>query len=693
MFIIFAVSIKSVGLRLKRITKIIKINKVEKHPIKDFYFVFGVSGGHFEKYLVNSKKYSKFGEMQVSKKYAVVMSSAGSLKKSPIIQSFKKLSDDVDGIEKEKSVVPKISATKVFVQCLELFLREKSNLSNLQIKEICAWVYSNHTQFKANPYLLLKLNLELSFLDIDKIAKFIDFPGNSKVRVKACLDFCLKSGVNGSAAILSSILFTSCFDLLRAVYCDFQDVFMIKTALVELLKSNEVKELNIKGEGVFFIHSWYARQTELLVKELKRRNKEAGEFGKNIVINSLDSDFQNCLNNVLNSKISFITGAAGSGKSYMLKLLYKTFSKMLNNEKYTEKVVVLTPTGKASARLNSDLKIYSSTVHSALGWVAESSVIDLKNYYSFSFNYKNKFKNTKIVLVDESTMLEDALVWTLLNSFPKSCHFVFVGDYNQLTSILPGSFFKDALNSNIFPTTYLKYNFRQVNTDIPVLLKRVLKGNQDCLYYKYKSVFVKYSSYGSFLEKLSLLISKLNNLRNSFYQDFQILLAIKNPERGTIELNKFIQALYIQDKSNTIANSVYSFYVGDKVIQVFNNKETKVLNGEIGIVRKIAEGVLTVEFQNGLVCVYTKETVSELELAYALTVHKAQGSEFKNIIFYADKYSGKMLNKNLVYTAFSRAKEKLFVFGDISKIADAVGNEKTNFSYFSHLLEMQEELT
>lgn len=397
---------------MKRITKIIKINKVEKHPTKDFCFVFGVFNGLFEKYLVNSKKYSKFGKMQVGEKYEVVVSDVGSAKKSQIIQSFKRLSDVVKEEGKEKSVVPEISATKVFVQSLELFLTKKSNLSVLQIKEICAWVYSNHTQFKENPYLLLKLNLDLNFLDIDKIAKFIEFPGNSKTRVKACLDFCLKSGVNGSAAILSNTLFALCFDMLKAYYSDFKDVFIIKTALVELLKSNEVKELNIKGEGTFFIHSWYARQTELLVKELKIRNKEAGEFSQNVVINTLDNDFKKCLNNALNSKISFITGPAGSGKSYTLKLLYKTFSKMLNNTKYTEKVVVLTPTGKASTRLNSDLKVYSSTVHSALCWAAKSSVIDIKNYYSFSFNYKNKFKNTKVVLVDESTMLEDALVWT-----------------------------------------------------------------------------------------------------------------------------------------------------------------------------------------------------------------------------------------------------------------------------------------
>lgn len=676
---------------MKRITKIIKINKVEKHPVKDFYFVFGVFDCIFEKYLVNSKKYSKFGEMQVGEKYEVVVSSVGSAKKSPIIQSFKKLSGEFDGIEKVKSEVLEISETKAFVQSLELFLREKSNLSVLQIKEICAWVYSNHAQFKTNPYLLLKLNLDLSFLDIDKIAKFIGFPGNSKIRVKTCLDFCLKNGANGSAAILSSGLYTLCFDMLKAVYSDFKDVFIIKTTLDELLKSNEVKELNIKGEGVFFIHSWYVRQTELLVKELKRRNKETGEFGRNVVINLPDSDFQNCLNNALNSKISFITGPAGSGKSYTLKLLYKTFSKLLNNEKYTEKVVVLTPTGKASARLNSDLKIYSSTVHSALGWAAKSSVIDLKNYYSFSFNYKNKFKNTKVVLVDESTMLEDALVWTLLNSFPENCNFVFVGDYNQLTSILPGSFFKDSVLSGIFPTYYLKYNHRQINTDLPKLLNQVLAGNKYCLNYRYESVVVKYLSYKDFLLKLSLLISKLNCRVNSFYTNFQILLAIKNPERGVIELNKFIQSIFIKDTENSVSSGVYDFYVGDKVIQVFNNKETKVLNGEIGVIRKIVEDKATVEFQNGLVCEYTKETISELELAYALTVHKAQGSEFKNVVFYADKYSGKMLNKNLVYTAFSRAKEKLFVFGDIYKIADSVGKVNTGFSYFRYLLNEQED--
>ena len=163
---------------MKRITKIIKINKVEKHPTKDFYFVFGVFGGLFEKYLVNSKKYSKFGEMQVGEKYEVVVSGVGSVNKSPIIQSFKKLNDVVKDKEKGKSSVHEISGTKVFVKSLELFLREKSNLSVLQIKEICACVYSNHAQFKTNPYLLLKLNLDLSFLDIDKIAKFIEFPGN-----------------------------------------------------------------------------------------------------------------------------------------------------------------------------------------------------------------------------------------------------------------------------------------------------------------------------------------------------------------------------------------------------------------------------------------------------------------------------------------------------------------------------------
>ncbi len=674
----------------KRTTKTIKINKVEKHPAKDFYFVFGVSGGNFEKYLVNSKKYSKYGEMQIGEEYVAVVSGAISVKKSQIIQSFKKLNKDDDKI-KQLSTTATVSEIMAFVQSLELFLKQKSNLSSLQIKEICAWIYSNHTQFKENPYLLLKLNLDLSFLDIDKIAKFIEFPGNSKVRVRACLDFCFKNGINGSAAISSSDLFRLCFDLLKTVYSEFQDVSQIKTALVELLKSSEVKELKIVREGVFFIHSWYSHQTELLVKELKRRNKEIDTLDQNVDVNNSDSDFQSCLSNALNHKISFITGPAGSGKSYMLKLLYKTFSQMLNNEKYSEKVVVLTPTGKASARLNTNLNVYSTTVHSALGWCAKSSVIDLSNYYSFSFTYKDKFKNTKVVLVDESTMLEDALVWVMLNSFSKNCHFVFVGDYNQLTSILPGSFFKDCVSSGIFPTTYLKYNHRQINTDLPKLLNRLLLGDRYCLNYKYESTVVRYLSYKNFLLKLSLLLSKLNNQINSFYTDFQILLAIKNPERGAIELNKFIQSIFIKDKENSVSSSVYDFYVGDKVIQVFNNKETKVLNGELGIIRKIVEDKVTVEFQNKQVFVYSKETISELELAYALTVHKAQGSEFKYVVFYGDKYSGKMLNKNLVYTAFSRAKSKLFVFGDIYRIADSVGKENMGFSYFRYLLKKDSE--
>ncbi len=676
---------------MKRITKIIKISKVQKHYIKDFYFVFGVFNGLFEKYLVNSKKYSKYGEMQVGEKYTVVVSDASSVKKSQIIQSFKRLDDRVEDRRKEKCAVAEISEKKVFVQSLELFLKQKSNLSSLQIKEICAWVYSNHAQFKENPYLLLKLNLDLGFLDIDIIAKFIGFSSNSKIRVKACLDFCFKSGVNGSAAISSRELFRLCFDLLKAVYSEFQDVSQIKSALAEMLKSGELKELKIEGEDAFYIHSWYCHQTELLVKELKIRNKEASIFSQKVVLDNPNSDFQKCLNNALNHKISFIAGPAGSGKSYMLKLLYKTFSKMLNNEKYSEKVVVLTPTGKASARLNSDLNVYSSTVHSALGWCAKSSVIDLKNYYSFSFNYQDKFKNTKVVLVDESSMLEDALVWIMLNNFPKNCHFVFVGDYNQLTSILPGSFFKDSVSSGVFPTCWLKYNHRQINTDLPKLLNRVLDGDRYYLNYKYESVVVRYLSYKKFLLNLSLLISKLKHQTNSFYTDFQILLAIKNPERGVIELNKFIQSIFIKDKENSVSSGIYNFYVNDKVIQVFNNKETKVLNGEIGIIRKIADDDVTVEFQNGQVCEYSKESISELELAYALTVHKAQGSEFKYVVFYADKYSDKMLNKNLVYTAFSRAKSKLFVFGDIYKIADYVGKENTSFSYFKYLIEKEDE--
>ncbi len=675
---------------MEKITKIIKINKIEKHHTKDFYFVFGTFNDVFEKYLVNSKKYIKYGEMQLGENYTVVVTGVGYVNKSQIIQSFKKINDEVEGERKEKNVVLGISKKKVFVQRLELFLRQKSNLSCLQIKEICAWVYSNHVLFKENPYFLLKLNLDLSFQDIDQIAKFIGFLSNSIVRVKACLDFCFKNGVNGSAAISRRELFRVCFGLLKAVYIEFQDVLQIQTVLVELLKSREVKELKIKGEGAFLVHSWYCRQTELLVKELKRRNKEAGRFVQNIVFDSTDCDFQKCFENALNRKISFIAGSAGSGKSHMLKLLYKTFSQMLNNEKYSEKVVVLTPTGKASARLKSDSKVFSSTVHSALGWCAKSSVIDLNSYYNFSFNYKEKFKNTKVVLVDESSMLEDALVWVMLNSFPKNCHFVFVGDSNQLTSILPGSFFKNCVSSGIFPTHYLCYNHRQFNTVLPKLLNLVLMGNRDCLNYKYESVVVSYLSYKDFLLKLSLLISKLNQQTNSFYVDFQILLAIKNPKRGVIELNKFIQSIFIKNKENSISSGIYDFYVGDKVIQVFNNKETKVLNGEIGIIRKIVEDKVTVEFQNGFVCEYTKENISELELAYALTVHKAQGSEFKYVVFYADKHSGRMLNKNLVYTAFSRAKTKLFVFGNIDRIADSVGKENTGFSYFKYLLEKED---
>ena len=372
-----------------------------------------------------------------------------------------------------------------------------------------------------------------------------------------------------------------------------------------------------------------------------------------------------------------ITGGPGTGKSTITKAI------LTISEQLTTNILLAAPTGRAAKRMTEICKRPAKTIHALL-----------------EYNFKGGFKRGRdlplecdLIIVDEASMIDTHLMYALLKAIPSSCRVIFVGDVNQLPSVGPGNVLKDIIASKIVPTATLNEIFRQAaGSKIILNAHRINQGNLPDTKGSGDSdfFFIEEENPEKILEQILALVAIRLPMKYGFhaFQDIQVLAPMRRGIIGTENLN-----LALQEKLNSnthyLQRAGRRFAKGDKVMQIRNNYDKEIFNGDIGIIEEIEtqDETLVIRFDDREVF-YEFSELDELSLAYAVSVHKYQGSEAPCIVMPVHTTHFKLLQRNLLYTGVTRGKKLVILMGNRRGLIMAVKNEEVlkRFSGLEHFM-------
>ena len=344
---------------------------------------------------------------------------------------------------------------------------------------------------------------------------------------------------------------------------------------------------------------------------------------------------------VLENNVSILTGGPGTGKTTCLKALCNIFHKM------GKTYALAAPTGRASKRISETTGRPAKTLHRLLEYQY------MGNFGLYMKNHKNQL-NYDYIIVDEASMVDIFLMSALLKATPLRTHIILVGDVDQLPSISIGALLKDLKNSGVVPVhTLTKIHRQSKSSEIVKNAYRVKNG--ELITDKPRSDFlsVQINAVEKLMHYIDMLVAK--------GKSFQVLCPTRIGPYGTDVLNEYMQKTINKKATKSIVHNNKLFKIGDKIIQTDNDYIKEVFNGEIGTIADIQDGRVIIDFPQNTPSriTYTRQELSHIDLAYAITIHKSQGSEFDNVLIVFGDTHAHFLTKELVYTGITRAKKGL----------------------------------
>ena len=524
---------------------------------------------------------------------------------------------------------------------------------------------------KNNVYSISDDIEEITFVKIEKIRKNLNIEDNNKYRIIYSIIYVMKM---------------LCFNL-GDTYLSIEDIYSklnyilgfefslldLEFYLYEIQKLGKVRIYNNK----YFLTEYYTAEenisntlyylTNKKDNRVKNINKEIEylELSFNIKFNE---DQKKAIKESIVKNFSIITGGPGTGKTTIIKGIVELYKK-INNLTYMDlcnKMALLAPTGRAAKRMGEAAIMPSYTIHRFLKWNKDTN--------TFMINSKNK-SDVDFVIIDEVSMIDTILLNNLLNGLKRDVKIVMIGDYNQLESVAPGKVLKDLIDSNMINVIKLNTLYRQKENSYIATLAKEIKDND------IEDTFTNKRDDFNFIEADNTNIKRivkelcLRAIEKGFdTRDIQVLAPMYKGVNGIDNLNILLQDIFNPKiNQNEIKYLDVCYREGDKVLKLENDPDNNVFNGDIGYIIEIKDKEVTIDFDSNIVT-YNIKDLNTIKHGYAISIHKAQGSEFK-IVFMPISMTYKcMLYKKLIYTGVTRAKYSLTLIGSKEAFLYAINN-------------------
>lgn len=518
---------------------------------------------------------------------------------------------------------------------------------------------------------------ELNFKKIDRIALKNGMAKDSFVRVRAAILYIMEEVSNTYGH--SYFYYDEIFQYLPRVLLISISDEVYKKAMESLI----VDLMIVNKEDRYYLKDMWEAET-LIVKRFRLLAHKEDEDFKNLEdkLTEMESVFgisyneeqRRAILDSIRKNFLIITGGPGTGKTTIMKgiiELYKEVHK-LSYEKLAESVQLLAPTGRAAKRMSDATLMPASTIHRFLKWQKETNKFQVNEYH------KSK---AEVVILDESSMVDTLLMASLLRGISANCKVIMVGDSYQLPSVGPGQVLHDLISSSKLPVVELKELYRQgKDSNILTLAYDVRKGEVvDDVFNKEEDLtFIECSDD----DVISNLMDVSSTFKDLSYKNFQILAPMYKTKCGIDMINQRLQVIFNpkdKSKKELVVGDVI-FREGDKVIELTNMPDENIYNGDIGIISQIVTQPakkITIDFDGDEVT-FTAANFNKFRLAYAISIHKAQGSEFDVVVMPIVQGYRKMLYRKLVYTGITRSKKMLYLIGDKNALRQAVNNTSSD---------------
>lgn len=603
---------------------------------------------------------------------------------------------EIKGISKRlaQSISVQVEEEKEMRQAM-IFLQELGLSLPYAVKIYQTYGPQMYAVIKENPYRLAEDIRGIGFKTADEIAFRVGIQADSDFRIRSGILYTLMQAAADGHTYLPKGLLTEKVQELLGIEGDFDEKYYMDLAIERklVIKRQEEEQLfasvyyNMEHNAAVLLHGLNQRQKlreEGLEKRISDIEKQTGMV--------LEEHQRHAVRAAAQNGLLIITGGPGTGKTTTINSIIRLF------EMEGLDFMLAAPTGRAAKRMSETTGYEARTIHRML---EVNGGIDTNA--GFERNEDNPLE-TDAVIIDEMSMVDISLMYSMLKAVTPATRLVLVGDINQLPSVGPGCVLKDMIDSGKFPVVRLTKIFRQAGqSDIIVNAHKINRGEPVALDNKSMDFFFlkRYDADKIINVVLQLVIQKMPRYVHASMYDIQVLTPMRRGLLGVWHLNEVLQQ-YLNPPSVEKSEKKHGHFLfreGDKVMQVKNNyqieweirnrygiaveKGTGIFNGDMGVIKSIQEvpEQLLVEFDEGRMVQYPFKMLDELELAYAITIHKSQGSEYPAVVIPLLGGPPLLMNRNLLYTAVTRAKKCVTLVGDEHTFVSMVENRNEQVRY------------
>ena len=604
----------------------------------------------------------------------------------------------IRGISKQKAIEISNAYNEMKeMQSAIMFLQSHFITTNMAIKIYNIYRDKTIETVKNNPYELIENIDGIGFATADKIAIKVGVDMYSEERIKAGIVYTLKqaSEKEGHTYLIQSELIQNCLEILKF---NENDTNLVKKCLDYLQIEGMVKNFSYHGEDISVLTKFYY-QEKYIAKKIEKLSHNIFDDKFNFIdsINfyqrlhkiQLNGEQTDAVLSCFNQGVSIITGGPGTGKTTIVRCILELFKEQ------NKKVLLCAPTGRAAKRLTETSGIEAKTIHRAL------EMNPSENEGIFHRNENNPL-DADVIIIDETSMVDCSLFYHLLKAVKSTARVVLVGDKDQLPSVGAGNVLRDLIFSEKVHTTQLINIYRQGEDSLIITNAHLINsGKMPIINNSSKDFF--YEAGKDMLTNSETIIDMVTNRLPKYFgykpEEIQVLAPMKAGYCGIDNLNKRLQMTINPYFSGVeISGDFNKYHVGDKIMQISNNYEQEyikyekngtmmkgsgVFNGDIGYITHIEPETLetTIQFDDGKISKYARTDLFQITLAYAITIHKSQGSEFDCVVIPLVPGAPIILTRNLLYTAITRAKKAVVLVGSKQLLARMIHNNYTAKRY------------